>query len=526
LILLAVLFLPHVQISSAASAPDIGLGFGPSNVQPISEGIPIYTQGDNMWVQSYYNSTIILELLNPNGVTLATSAVAEPGELFEMYSFTAKDVSGEWILTFATSNGTEDIPVLVSSSNSSLAPLYQGVKLAGNLLNQTFDFPPTDAYNIQVCSSGESVTPTTIFVLAGGSNGTAEVTLGQNSSQFQVLGTPSQASFWLELYSEYSYSVPGGGIVSQNLLVGNSPVLSFSPPGGVQSGQLALQMPLREGRFDLRIFERTAAGLFLHDSQFLRELSGQWISLGGCTIVEDVESPTFTLTTNLDSFNSSWPRDLFTMYDINGQESYSISPVPGKEAAIHLKSFPDGNPLTGVGITASASGLQASDWDAHASSVYVLTSGLEEEISIRLSYSGVVTQTFNVSIAGLYTSKSVSIPAGTLDASATLQGKALTNATISVAAPGSPPTVVTPGTSGILSILLPPNNYTLSASYQGTSQKEAVPVTAGHVTTANLDLTQASLPVLLYALAAVGVAGVILNVLIWRQYIERRKVYS
>jgi hypothetical protein len=241
--------------------------------------------------------------------------------------------------------------------------------------------------------------------------------------------------------------------------------------------------------------------------------------------MENVESSTFALTTNLDSSSSSWPRYLITMYDINGQESYSESSVPGAEAAIHLKTFPDGGPLTGVGITVAAPGLPASQWDAYASAVYVLTGGLGDRISIRLSYSGVVTQALNVSIPGPFTSTTLAVPAGTLDASASVQGEVLTNATLSVAGPGSPPTRLTPGPAGTISILLPPDNYTLSAGYEGTSRTEVVPISAGHITTIGLDLTRASFPVLLYVLAAVGVAGVIINAFVWRLYIERRKVY-
>lgn len=526
LILLLVSLSPQIPSSSASAYPDIGLGFGPSNVQPISEGIPIYTQGDNMWVESYYNETVILQLLNPNGTTLATAATAEPGELFELYSFKADDVSGTWILTFATVNGTENIPVVVSTPSSSFAPVYRGARLAGDLLNQTFALPPTDAYNIQVCSAGESMGSYVSFG-SGIANGSIGVSLNGTSTEFKVLGLPSQFSIWLELYSEYSYTTSGGGIISQNLLVASTPVVSFSPSQSTtMASQLDLQMPLHQGRFDMRVFERTVSGLSLYDSQLLRTRDGDWISLDGCTSEANVNSPGFALTTNLDSSNSSWPRYLITTYDINGEEAYSQSNVPGAEAAIRLRTYPDGGPLTGVIITASAPGLQPSNWDVYASGVYVLTSGLAGKITITLSYGGVTTQNLSVSINGSYVSKSLSIPAGTLDATATLQGMALTNATISLAAPGSQPRVLAPSSSGVVSILLPPNNYTLAASYEGTSRTEVILVTAGHISSASLDLTPTSFPSLLYALAAVAVAGVMVNVYVWRQYFRRRKVYA
>jgi hypothetical protein len=524
LILLLFALTSRASSSLAASAPDIGLGFGPSNVQPVAEGIPIYTQGDNIWVESYYNSTIYAQLLSPDG-SQAASSVVEPGQLSELYSLAANDASGDWTITITALTGTTSIHLSVVSPDSSMTPAYQGANLTENRLNQLFALPPTDAYNLQACSAGQSIGSAVTLRVAGADNGTIQVSLGQNASQLSVSQTPVPFETWFELYSQYSYSLNGKGTVSQNLLVASTPIVSVSALSAGQSLPWITQLPMREGRYDLRVYERNSAGLSLQDAPFLRTSSGSWVSLDSCTSMVDVYSRDFALTINLDSSNSSWPRYLITMYDVNGVEAYSESDVPGAEAAIHLKAFPNGGPLTGVVITASAPGLLTSDWDSYASSVYVLTSGLAGKITVTLSYSGVVTQDLNFSITGSYVSKSLSIPAGTLNAMATLQGKALTNATLSVAAPGSQPRVLIPSSGGVVSILLPPNNYTISASYMGTSRTEVIPITAGHTGSASLDLSQA-FPVLLYALAALGVAGLVVNVFVWRQYIERRKIYG
>jgi hypothetical protein len=180
----------------------------------------------------------------------------------------------------------------------------------------------------------------------------------------------------------------------------------------------------------------------------------------------------------------------------------------------------------GVTITASATGLQPSEWDAFSSAVYVLTSGLPSTISIGLSFGGVVDENLNVSVPGPYTSKSLSVQAGTLVASATFQGKTQPNATIAVAAAGSQPVAIGSKGQGSVSILLPPGNYTLSATYAGNSVSKVVLVSEGHISTANLEFSRPSFPTLLYALAATGVLGLLLNVFVWRQYVERRKVYG
>ena len=526
LILLVIAVSPHVPSVLAASIPDIGLGFGPSNVQPVAEGIPIYSQGDNVWLESYYNSMIVVQLLHPSGASASQPVVVEPGQLFKLYTFGENDYSGQWMLFVTWSGASTSIPLVLSSPNSSLTPIHQGASLTENRLDQTFALPPTDAYNIQVCSVGESIGSTASFVLAGGSNGSIRVSLDQNTSRFSVSQTSSSLSTWLELYSQYSYSVAGEGMVSQDLMVAGTPVLSVSPPGTTQYIPLVQQMPLRQGRFDLRVFERTTAGLSLQDAPFLRTSNGTWISLEGCTSMASVSSREFVVATDLDSANSSWPRHLFTLYTMNGQESYSESDVPGREAAIHLKDSPEGKPLMGVTITASATGLQPSEWDAFSSAVYVLTSGLPSTISIGLSFGGVVDENLNVSVPGPYTSKSLSVQAGTLVASATFQGKTQPNATIAVAAAGSQPVAIGSKGQGSVSILLPPGNYTLSATYAGNSVSKVVLVSEGHISTANLEFSRPSFPTLLYALAATGVLGLLLNVFVWRQYVERRKVYG
>jgi hypothetical protein len=517
---------PREAAGQISTHPDIGLGFSPSSVQPISLGVPIYTQGDNVWLESYYNSTIVVALLAPGGVDKTGEVEVEPGQLFLLYTFHSADTSGRWTLFVSSSSGVTSILIYIVAPDASLKPMFSGARLNGNELNQTFTVPPTDAYNIQLCSLGESYGQTFGFGLAGGRNGTFLVSLDGNTSRFSVTGIDSPLSVWLELYSQYSYETGGGGTASQNLLVATTPVLSVSPPTASEQVSFVQQMPMRQGRFDLRIFDRTAAGLALHDAQLLRTVNGIWVPLSGCTSTGYAYSSMLSLATNLDSSNSTWPRQLLTMYTMTGIESYTEIAVPGGEAAIHFRDFPNGGPLTGVVLIPSAAGLNASDWDAGNSSVYLLTSGLPATVSINLSFSGIASDTLNVPILGPYSSKSISVDAGTLVVSATKQGKTLPNATITVGEEGSQPVVVKTNAVGSASILLPPGTYGISAAYGGVSTSSSVAVTPGHTSSVSLDLTQQTGPLVPYLLAALGVAGIIVNVLLWRQYFERRKVYG
>jgi len=487
----------------------------------------MYTQGDNIWIESYYNSTIDVTLLTPQGLNRTGVVVVEPGQLFLLYQFNETDPSGPWTLSVTSFLGVTDVFVFVVSPDTSLKPLFGGARLNGNELNQTFTLPTTDAYNIQLCSLGQSYQNTFGFGLAGGLNGMIAVSLEGNSSSFTVSGIVSPLTVWLELYSQYSYGMGGEGTVSQDLLVATTPILSVSPPTTTTTEQVSFvqQMPIRQGRFDLRVFDRTTAGLSLHDAEFLRTVNGTWVPLSGCTSNGNAYSSELSLTTSLDSANTTWPRQLLTMYTMNGIESYTEIAVPGGEAAIHFRDFPAGRPLTGVVFTPSAQGLGPLDWDADNSSVYLLTSALRGPVSIKLSFSGIAFDTINISILGPYSSKSLTVDAGTLLVSAAEQGKTLLNATIRVGAEGSQPVVVKTN-AGSASILLPPGTYDVSAAYGGASAGDTVSVTPGQITSISIDLTQQAVPAVLYLLAALGAVGIVVNVLLWRQYLERRRAFG
>jgi len=531
--LLILAAIPMDASGQPVTPPNIGLGYGPTSVQPISQGVPVYSRGDNMWLESYYNATIDVTLVSPQGTAKTGFVAVDPGQLFELYSFKSTDPSGNWTLSVTTLLGVNDVTVFLVPPDSSLKPTFSGARLEGNLLNQTFALPRTDAYDIEICTEGQNVASNFGFSL-GGLNGSLTVSLLNDSAVFSAYGIPSPLSAWLELYSQYTYEISGGGksspgslIFSQDLLVASTPVISLYPPEALnQSVAFLQQMPIRQGRFDLRVFDRTASGLALHDAQLLRTAGGAWIPLGGCTSRASAFSSELSVTTDLNSANSTWPRQLLTMYSMSGVESYTEIPVPRGEAAVHFRTYPDGGPLTGVSFTASMAGLASSDWDVASSSVYLMTSGLPGLLSIRLSFSGIVFETVNVTVAGPYSSKTLSMAAGTLTVSATQQGKTLANATISVGAQGSPPVAIKTGAPGSSSILLPPGNYSVSASYSGVSSSRSASVTPGHISSVSLDLTQQSVPVLLYALIALGAGGVAVNIFLWRQYLERRKVYG
>jgi len=532
LVCLLILFssLPYSHASLAASVfsqpASVELGFNPSSMLPVSDGVPIFTQGDDVWVESQVNYSIQVGLVSPEGLNATGVRELGPGQLILLYTLGKNDPAGIWTLDVASANpasGPASILLSVVTPDHSLVPSHVGDNLTRNMLNQAFTVPPTGAYDMQACSIGAGMGPAADFGVSGLPNGTLTVTMGQNAT-LTFVQTKATLTAWLELYAQYSYQV-SGATSSRDVLVASSPTFTIGGSAGPSATfSLAGQTPLRSGRYDLRVFERTTSGLSLQEAQFLRADDGSWLSLRGCTSLVSVNSQKFTLSTNLDGSTATWPRRLVTMYAMNGVDSYSMSNMTSAESVVHLHDLPNGAPLTGVTITASAAGDHLRAWDAYNSAVYALMNNYPSSLSIRVSFSGVETRTLNASVAGPYSSSTFAVQAGSLTASTTLNGKSFPNATISVAPEGGNPVIIPSSGNGSISILLPPDNYTVTAAYGGNSISEEADVAAGLNTTISLELNPPGFPVALAALAVVGGVAVVANVVVWRRYLARRKV--
>ena len=519
--------MPQIRPSLAVSPPPIGLGYDPSTVQPITNGIPVYSVGDQMWIQSYNpNATALVSLQDPRGRIPSGLITLDPNQVYQVYTFGASDLPGQWTLSITSSYGNFNVPFTLGTANASLNPRYIGANLSNNLLNQAFELPQTSAYDVQTCTTGQALGSTVIYGLEGGRNGSIDVFLDGNTSRVSVSQASYPLAVWLELYSPYSYVVGGGGIVSRSLLVSATQEFTIAPPSTGVVLRWVDQMPLHYGRFDLRTYVRTTSGLSLYEAPYLRTDSGDWIALTGCTSLIDVSTGVFTLSTSLDASNSTWPRQLYTMYDLGGVESYSVIPVAANETAIHLTDYPFHRPLSGVAINASAPGVLPGQWEAYDSTVYLLTPNFPSDVSIRISFSGVVTEVVKTTVPAPYWPETLSIKVGTLQASVLYQGSAVANATYSISSPGTNAIEVKPNSLGALSIELPPGSYTVSASYHGTSTSEPVNVVVGQTSSATLGLNPPPFPILLYLLVGVAIAAVLANILIWRQYLLRRRAYG
>ncbi|MGD0638697.1 MAG: hypothetical protein ABSA72_11735, partial [Nitrososphaerales archaeon] len=99
-LVLAAAAVPFDQVQSQTTGQEIPLsmGFGPGVMSPISEGIPVYTAGDQMWLMSDSHDQLLVTLHAPDGSPLISVQVTSSGPSL-LSTFSAYDPAGTWSLS-------------------------------------------------------------------------------------------------------------------------------------------------------------------------------------------------------------------------------------------------------------------------------------------------------------------------------------------------------------------------------------------------------------------------------------------
>lgn len=513
------------QPVTIVTGPSLGLGFGPFSVEPASVGLPVYAPGDQLWVQSYENaSSVFLTLTLPSTTGLSVSLqtiLLPPGGLVRLYTFKASDPLGNWSLDAAdqTTGATALIPILLANASSPLVPSFTGANLTGNSLLLGYSLPPTSAYDIQECTMGASAGSQSTLQLPGGS-GALRVSLDGATAHASAPGAPGPVTGWFQLYASRTFQT--GQVMSSELTLAaqNAGVFTAPPAPGQTSVPLTPAMSLRDGRYDLRVFVNGPSGVVSFDRPYLKVNATGWVALGGCTQVSAVTSSTFVMTTNLAGSNSTWPRLLYTMYSEDGVDSYTVSTVPTVEGRVDVRAA--SKPVGIQGTTFQASGAGLLESEGFNSALYVIGNAFPLKISVAVTFEGVATRSYDVTIPSPFSTVPLPVQVGTLAVS-TLSGRSpLANATVSVSAGGEGASFHSDG-AGNVTLTLPPGEYNVTASYQGRSVSETAQVQAGGTADVSLGFAR-GVPFLLYSLVAVLVAAVALDVFVWRAYFVRRSL--
>ena len=524
---LALLVFPTIafaQGSSASHVPNIGLGFGPLSVVPVSVGTPIYAAGDSLWVQSYLTSVgIYVSLEAPGGVTTPPRYLG-PGSLDLLYTFGKTDPPGNWtLLVTGPDFVSTTVEVTLAPPPPALVPQFIGSNVTRNVLQLSYVLPPSDSYSIQGCTMGSIEGPVATVELPSGIGGQMEVGLNGTSTSVLLPQVQSAFSGWFELYAPRSY-LEGGVVVSQEDLAAQSGTFSVDSASAPQriEANLSGGLFLREGRYDLRTYVNGPQGLTVFETPFLKLSSGGWVSLAGCSQLSGITSLAFTMTTNLDNANATWPRQIYLMYENGGVDGYTVSNVTASEARIDIRSSSQVAKVPG--ITVSVTGKGVASWDFYNSEVYIVGTNYPFTASLDLSFGGVTQQRYDVEVYGPFTTQVLSVPVGVLEVQAVSGGEAAANATILVAAAGGTGGPQSGGAQGGVTLTLPPGEYNVTAVYEGRTASTTLQVSAGETAKAELDLTPPSPASLFVVLAVILAAGVGVNFFVWRDYLGRKEI--
>lgn len=536
LLLLAVLLLA-TPVAAVAQGPSpstalvkstFGLGFGPQSVEPIAFGVPVYTVGDQIWVQTYANASTLLATLaepSPPGESGVQAQVTylQPGSLTRLYAFKASDPLGNWTLrVFPTSGGPTLSVTIQVTEPPLLVPTYEGANVTGSELSLGYSLPATSAYSVQECTIGASESSTSSFQLPRDIGGTLNVSLKGSVVTASDIGAGVTFTGWLELYASRAFQT-GGALVSEETMAAKSQGLFSINSTSVTSKVLLTQnLVLRPGRYDLRVYVRGPSGLASYDAPYVLINGTAWLSLGGCTQLVNVASQGFQMTTNLESSNSTWPRLLYTMYTEGGVDGVTALPVPVSEARIDVRNNATLGRVGGLEMSVQGAGVQA--WSSFNSGAYLIGTSYPLMVNLTVDFGGVTAESYLVNVTAPFQLHRIRVVVGTLVVSTTANGGPLVNATVAISALGSGGRgLFSPNLGGNVSVTLPPGEYEANASFSGKSGVSDVQVLPGQTAALHFDLSTGGIPRVFYLLGAVLVAGVVGNVIVWRTFLERRR---
>ena len=520
LLLLAFAPLPSHAAASNSIQGLLGLGYGPLSIQPASRAVPVFAPGDNLWVQSYSNSSAMtLILAPPNGSDLP--AVELPaGALAKIYTFPSNGSVGEWTLDAYLGDGVAQIGFSVRNASALQPPALESVGLSKGDLVLGYSVANTTAYGMQACLMGPPAGGTSTFQLPPSIGGSLTVSLNGSSVSAFAPQAQQPVSAWFQLYTPRTY-LTAAGLVTYDTMAGETQAVTVGASAEPVAAPMTTYLSLRSGPYDLRSYVRTSAAISTYDTQYLLVNGSAWVSLGGCSQLTPVLSGSFQLSAPLNGSASSWPTTLLMTYNYGGIESFTLSGAPATETRIDLGNATQAVVLGKVGVTVSGSGV--ADFAAYEGSAYFIARSFPVAASVALNFENVTTVSFPVSVSGPRQVESIQPSVGTVDALAVSAGVPISNATVTVQRVGAQPAHLKTGKGGAISLVLPPGEYNFTMTYDGSTVSQVVQVSSGQTTDVTLSPAAAKFPLLTVALGAILAAGAVADVLVWRAYLLRRR---
>ncbi len=507
-------------IVGGVSPPRIGLGFGPADIFPLSQGTPIFTNGDNIWVQDEYNYSVFVSLYSPDGTIPVPIRSAPSDQPTLLYTFGPGDEDGNWSLTVTGLAGaTSTVPIQLVGHDQQSAPGLTDVAFGpGGQLAVGFSLPLQDEYDVQACTSASARLTDTLFQLPpslGIGKLAVQVTDG-NATVSAPTDVADPYSFWLELYHPYSFSVgTGGEVVSQDLEVANVSPVSFTPGSSASGSVLPIldHLPFREGRYTLRGYFRSGSGLSVQETSMLRTASGGWVWLGACVSLQTVQSQRFEMYSNLTTFAGFWPTGLLTMSRVGGVEGYSFETLSLGLSAAAVVGVPWNTALPDVQVRAVGPTILGSV-EAN-STLYVLSSHYPVNATIQVSVGTENYSNQSLYVARAYSLSSVEVSVGLLVVQATANGQAKSGVKVTIRTQTNTTVTSTTNGTGAVTFAFPAGEYYASAGIGSVSDSASANVVAGEQVLVSFDLSAQTGQSLITGLVLLALAGIVANVWVW-----------
>jgi len=510
-----------VSLPLTASSIPLSLGFSPSSMAPVSQGVPVYSVGETIWVLSGFNYSVPVSLTSARPSAHSSTAIVavkmlEPAAVAPLYSFGSGDVDGLWNVTVTTLSGSVVVPVRfvnLADHPVSLSPL--AYSLSGGNLSISSQASLGDSYDQQVCAVGPSAGAGLGINFPAGMQPSGNVTLvlGSSSVVVRAMGNVTQPfSFWFELYHPYSLDVTSANsLVVNNLQAASSQPVAFASQGSANA-TLTWTAPMREGRYELRSYFQNSTDLELVQSDVLIASSTSWVSLSNACQPETLSSQSVSYSASLAKGPETWPKTLYLMYRSFGVEGVTSYPVNANIASVSFLASPWNKTVPDVAVNVSPAPnlVQTSQ---EGSTLYVLASSFPVSLSYSLDISGGHDLVQNsLTVDNAYSTQTQRVSLAKLTVNVVSDQSAPTNLEIT----GPQGVNVAGGLVGsnqTMSFLLPSGSYSLTATQAGNVQGTDVALTDGVASVVTLNFnTLMSFEIILIVTAALAA---IANVMIW-----------
>ncbi len=507
--------------------PSLGMGFSPGTVSPTVNGVPVFTSGDQLWVEAYSSSPLTVQVADAAGTVLA-NAMLLPMSVDLLYSFSSADIGGSWGL-LANTPGSVGPPLLTTSftfvGNQSVQPSLTGYLLTGRGgLNMNFSLAAPGAYDIGACLIGSSPSSTVEVPLPSGL-GIGDLGLAREGDQVvaDLNGTiTAPFTFWTELQQTYSYALGvSSTVVSRNLDVASSEPVDATLNFSGATTMLDTQLNARTGRSSMWTYFESAQGLSVYQAPVLIPNNDTWVSLQGCSTVTGALAPTFSLSASLTQPPASWPRGIFTMYKVDGVEMFSVAPIPIQPAVIRVLASPWNQSFTNPDVYVVGSvGNPLQRFSVGNDTIYITAGQYPQEVVLDVSgdASGVLGSRVEFTVSQPFSTNVLDVASGKVVVETNAGGKPVSGANVVLEEQGGQAANAT-SVGGKATFYVLPGNYTVAGSFGNSTATGVVDVLAGSQSALSLDFGgsgQFSMgEALSYLLAFTAVAGVAISIFVW-----------